>query len=390
MSAPLVGVVNAGSSSVKFAVFEGEARLLAGQVDGIDVRPAARAFDAAGASIAPPSLDPAPATPADVVPALLAWLEARLGGRELDVVGHRVVHGGAKHDRPERITPALLDELDALVPLAPLHEPHNLAPIRAIAALAPALPQVACFDTAFHRSMSEVAQAFALPIALFEEGVRRYGFHGLSYEWIASRLPAISPRLAEGRCVVLHLGNGASGCAMQAGRSVATTMGFTALDGLAMGTRSGAVDPGLVLHLIRQRGMAPAAVEELLYKRSGVLGLSGGISSDFRDLLASPAPRAAFAVEVFCDRVAGAVASLAAAMGGIDGIVFTAGIGEHAAPVRARIAARCAWLGLVLDEAANEAQGPRISAAGSGMEAWVVPTDEERMIARHSLALLGG
>ena len=386
---PLIGVVNAGSSSVKFALFEGEQRLLSVLIDGIGVRPQARARDASGAPVAPPSLDPPPATPADVVPALFAWLRDRLGGRRLDALGHRVVHGGLHHARPERVSAPLMAELEALIPLAPLHEPHNLAPIRAAQALDPGLPQVACFDTAFHRTAPDVAQAFALPIAMFEEGIRRYGFHGLSYEYIAATLPTLSPRLAQGRCVVLHLGNGASGCAIQAGASVASTMGFTALDGLPMGTRTGELDPGVVLHLMQQKGMDAQAIQDLLYKRSGVLGLSGGLSSDFRELLASDDPRAAFAIEVFCYRAARQVASLAAAMGGLDGLVFTAGIGENAAPVRARIAARCAWLGLDLDAAANAAHGPRISTAGSAIACWVVPTDEERMIARHTRALLG-
>ncbi|WP_135465685.1 acetate/propionate family kinase [Crenalkalicoccus roseus] len=386
-AAPLVGVVNAGSSSLKFALYEGERRLLSGQVEGIGTRPAARARDAAGAPLDPPLPDPPPANPAEAAEALLPWLRRHLGGRPLAALGHRVVHGGPRHARPVRVTPALLAELEALVPLAPLHEPHNLAPIRAVLARDPGLAQVACFDTAFHRTMPAVAQAFALPHAMFEEGIRRYGFHGLSYEYIAAVLPERAPALARGRVVALHLGNGASACAMREGVSVATTMGFTALDGLPMGTRAGELDAGVVLHLLRQKGMAAEAVEELLYRRSGLLGLSG-VSSDVRALLASAEPRAAFALEVFCDRAARAVASLAAALGGLDGVVFTAGIGENAAPVRAAICRRCAWLGLDLDEAANAAHGPRISAPGSRVEALVIPTDEERMIARHTLALL--
>ena len=245
------------------------------------------------------------------------------------------MHGGAKRAAPVRVTEALLQELDALVPLAPLHEPHNLAPIRAVMALAPEFPQVASFDTAFHRSMPELSQAFALPWSMFEEGIRRYGFHGLSYEYIASVLPKVAPGIARGRVVVLHLGNGASVCAIRDGASVATTMGFTALDGLPMGTRSGALDAGVVLHLIQQKGKDAAAIQELLYRKSGMLGLSG-VSSDFRDLLASTEPRAAFAVEMFCMQAARAIASLATAMGGLDGVVFTAGVGENAAPVPRR------------------------------------------------------
>jgi acetate kinase len=378
---PLIGVINAGSSSVKAAVFAGEDRVLSCVVEGIGQRPAARAKDSSGNAIPPPALDPAPATPGEAAALLLPWLRA---GRPLQAIGHRVVHGGAHHARPERVTPALLAELAALVPLAPLHEPHNLAPIHAIAALDPALPQIACFDTAFHRSMPPVNQAFAIPAAMEADGIRRYGFHGLSYEYIASALPA---GLREGRVVVAHLGNGASACAMQGGVSVATTMGFTALDGLPMGTRSGAIDPGVVLHLIQARGMSADQVQDLLYKRSGLLGLSGGISSDMRDLLASGDPRAGFAVDFFCLAVARAIASLAVTLGGLDGIVFTAGIGEHAAPVRARVLGHLAWLGVALDAAANDALGPRITTAESRVVALVLPTDEERMIARHTAAL---
>jgi acetate kinase len=378
---PLIGVINAGSSSVKAAVFAGEDRVLSCVVEGIGQRPAARAKDSSGNAIPPPALDPAPATPGEAAALLLPWLRA---GRPLQAIGHRVVHGGAHHARPERVTPALLAELAALVPLAPLHEPHNLAPIHAIAALDPALPQIACFDTAFHRSMPPVNQAFAIPAAMEADGIRRYGFHGLSYEYIASALPA---GLRAGRVVVAHLGNGASACAMQGGVSVATTMGFTALDGLPMGTRSGAIDPGVVLHLIQARGMSADQVQDLLYKRSGLLGLSGGISSDMRDLLASGDPRAGFAVDFFCLAVARAIASLAVTLGGLDGIVFTAGIGEHAAPVRARVLGHLAWLGVALDAAANDAHGPRITTAESRVVALVLPTDEERMIARHTAAL---
>jgi acetate kinase len=390
MSGDLIGVVNAGSSSLKFALFEGERRILSGQVDGIGVNPRARAKDATGGAITPPVLDPPPSTPAEAVPVLIPWLRERLGARRIAAIGHRVVHGGAKHAKPTRVTPELVNELEALVPLAPLHEPHNLSPIKAMLALDPDLPQVACFDTAFHRTIPEVAQAFALPRAMFDEGVRRYGFHGLSYEYIASVLPEVSPRLAEGRTVVAHLGNGASACALKAGVSIATTMGFTAVDGLPMGTRTGELDPGVVLHFIQQRGMDAAQIQEMLYRKSGMLGLSGGISSDFRDLLASTDPHAAFAVEVFCYRTARQIASLACALGGLDGIVFTAGVGENAAPVRAKICEALAWLGLAFDPAANAAHGPSLSTPGSAVEAWVVPTDEERMIARHTVALASG
>ena len=386
---PLIGVINAGSSSLKFSFYEGERRLLTGQVDGLGVRPSASATGPDGAAITPPDLGAAPpATPSEVLPAVLPWARERLGSRRLAAVGHRVVHGGMRYSRPARVTPELLAELEALVPLAPLHEPHNLAPIRMAATLNPDLPQVACFDTAFHRTAPEVAQAFALPYALYEEGVRRYGFHGLSYEYIASVLPKEAPEIADGRVVVLHLGNGCSACALKARTSVATTMGFTALDGLPMGTRCGALDPGVVLHLIQQKGMAAEALVDLLYRRSGMLGLSG-VSSDFRELLASEEPRARFALAVFYYRAASEIGSLAAALGGLDGIVFTAGIGENAAAVRAAICAACGWLGLELDQAANREHRTRISRPGSRLAAYVVKTDENLMIARHARSLLG-
>jgi acetate kinase len=273
------------------------------------------------------------------------------------------------------------------VPLAPLHEPHNLAPIKMAMTLNPELPQVACFDTAFHRTAPEVEQAFALPYAFYEEGIRRYGFHGLSYEYIASVLPERAPEIANGRVVVAHLGNGCSACAMRNRVSIATTMGFTALDGLPMGTRCGELDSGVVLHLMQQKGMSAQELVDLLYRRSGMLGLSG-ISSDFRELLASDNPRAQFAVQVFCYRVAGHIASLASALGGIDGVVFTAGVGENAAPVRSAICRGCAWLGLELDEAANRENKERISAPDSRVAAYVIKTDENLMIARHARALL--
>ncbi len=384
----LVGVVNGGSSSLKFAVYEGEKCILSGQVDGIGNRPAASARGPDGETIAPPDLGPkSPSTPAEVLPALISWGRERLGGRHLAALGHRIVHGGLHYARPERVTSTLLRELEELVPLAPLHQPYNLAPIRVASSVNPDLVQVACFDTAFHRSVTEVAQAFALPRDLHDSGIRRYGFHGLSYEYIASVLPSVAPEIAGGRVVVAHLGNGASLCALRDGISVATTMGFTALDGLPMGTRCGQLDPGVVLHLIQQRGMEPREVEDLLYRRSGMLGMSG-VSSDFRDLLASADAQAEFALSVFCYRVAREIGSLAAALAGIDAIVFTAGVGENAAAIRASIGDACEWLGLALDHAANDAHGPRISTAESRLSAYVVRTDENLMIARHVRAVL--
>jgi acetate kinase len=315
-------------------------------------------------------------------------LQGWLAGRRLAAIGHRVVHGGPKYAAPARVTPELLDELAAFIPLAPLHQPHNLSPIRAALERNPGLPQVACFDTAFHRTIPEVAQVFALPEEMAERGIRRYGFHGLSYEYIASVLPQAAPEIAAGRVVVAHLGNGASLCALDAGRSMATTMGFSALDGLPMGTRCGQLDPAVVLHLMTAEGMDAAAVEGLLYRKSGMLGLSG-VSSDFRDLLASDHPRARFAIEVFVYQIARNLASLAGALGGLDGIVFTAGVGENAAPIRDAVCRACAWMGVDLDPAANAARRPRISTPGSRIGVHVIPTDENLMIARHTRALLG-
>jgi acetate kinase len=386
---PLIGVMNAGSSSLKFSFYEGERRILSGQVDGIGARPSASAVGPDGEKITPLDLGVKPPTvPSEVLPAVLPWARERLGDRRLAALGHRVVHGGMRYSRPARVTPELLTELETLVPLAPLHEPFNLAPIKMAMRLNPELPQIACFDTAFHRTAPEVEQAFALPYSFYEEGIRRYGFHGLSYEYIASVLPQCAPEIADGRVVVAHLGNGCSACALRNRVSLATTMGFTALDGLPMGTRCGELDAGVVLHLLLQKGMPPEELVDLLYKRSGMLGLSG-ISSDFRELLASDNPRARFAIDVFCYRVAGHIASLAAALGGLDGIVFTAGVGENAAPVRRAICRACAWLGLEFDEAANQAHQERISAPGSRIAAYVIKTDENLMIARHARALVG-
>jgi acetate kinase len=386
---PLIGVINAGSSSVKFSFYEGDRRILTGQVEGIGAHPSAIAVGPNGEKLAPPDLGTKPpAVPSEVLPAILPWAREKVGYRRLAALGHRVVHGGLHHSRPARVTPGLLAELEALVPLAPLHEPHNLAPIKMAMSLNPELPQVACFDTAFHRTAPEVEQAFALPYSLYEEGIRRYGFHGLSYEYIASVLQQRAPEIADGRVVVAHLGNGCSACAMRNRVSIATTMGFTALDGLPMGTRCGELDAGVVLHLIQQKGMSAEQLVDLLYRHSGMLGLSG-ISSDFRELLASDDPRARFAIDVFCYHVAGHIGSLAAALGGLDGIVFTAGVGENAAPVRSAICRACAWLGLELDEAANRGNKERISAPNSRVAAYVIKTDENLMIARHARTLVG-
>ncbi len=388
MARDLIGVINAGSSSVKFSVFEGEQAILRAQVDGIGTHPKATAHGEDGAPVAPPELgEQPPQTPSDVIPAILRWSAASLGGREIAALGHRVVHGGAHFLRPVRVTQDILSELESLIPLAPLHESFSLAPIRTTLRLHPDLPQVACFDTAFHHTMPEVNRVFALPHAFAEEGIRRYGFHGLSYEYIASILPREAPEIAEGRVVVAHLGNGCSACGMVNGQSVATTMGFTALDGLPMGTRCGALDPGVILYLLQQKRMTPEAISDLLYKQSGMLGLSG-LSSDFRELLASDSPQARLALDVFCQQTARHIASLASAMGGLDAVVFTAGVGENAAPIRAGIARACAWMGLELDDAANAAHAACISTAGSRVAAYVMKTDENRMIARHVLSVL--
>lgn len=385
---PVIAVFNAGSSSLKFAFYEGVHEILSGQFDGIGTRPAAKAFAADGTALEPPNLAPAaPTTPSDLLPVLIPWAKEKLGGRRLVALGHRVVHGGMRRVRPERVTRELLAELVALIPLAPLHQPHNLTPIRTALALDPTLVQVACFDTAFHRSMPEVAQAFALTRALHHEGIRRYGFHGLSYEYIASVLPERTPEIANGRVVVAHLGNGASLCALKDRTSIASTMGFSVLDGLPMGTRCGGIDPGVILYLLQRKRMSPEAVADLLYRQSGMLGLSG-VSSDFRDLLASQHPQARFAVQVFCYQTIRHIGSLVAALGGIDGIVFTAGVGENAAQVRAAICRGCHWLGLELDEAANARHGPMISKTGSRVAAYVLATDENLMIARHTRTLL--
>ncbi|WP_456306724.1 acetate/propionate family kinase [Limobrevibacterium gyesilva] len=378
-------VINAGSSSIKFSVYRGRDGALdagaCGQVEGIGTAPRLQVRGLPDDARVDVVLDPAQVRDhAGAIGVIHGWLtDHHAGEHDLVAIGHRVVHGGMEYDRPVRLDTTVLAALEALVPLAPLHQPHALAAIRAATAAAPAMPQYACFDTAFHRGQARLAQIFALPRALTDEGVRRYGFHGLSYEYIAASLP---PELAGGRVVVAHLGNGASLCAMRAGRSVASTMGFTALDGLMMGTRAGALDPGVVLYLLEQRGMTAAQVTDLLYNRSGLLGVSG-LSSDMRTLLASASPQAKEAVDLFAYRIARELGSLAAALGGLDGLVFTAGIGEHAPHVRAAVLHQAGWLGLTLDAAANETGGPRISAAGAGPSAWVIPTDENLMIARH-------
>jgi acetate kinase len=379
---PSIGVLNAGSSSLKFALFAGDELHSAGLIDWKDGVPFAHAHDASGSAIEAPDVHrTVPKNLPEAMPAVLAWFGR---DRRLDAVGHRVVHGGPDFDRPVHVTPDVLGKLEALVPLAPLHEPVSIAVIRAVGA-ALDVPQVACFDTAFHQTNPPIAQAYAIPRRFADAGVRRYGFHGLSYEYIASVLPDRAPEIAAGRVVVAHLGNGASLCALDNGVSQASTMGFSTLDGVPMGTRPGEIDPGVLLYLLRQTGLPVADLEHLLYHESGMLGLSG-ISADFRDLEQSASPAAAFALAVFAYRVASAIAALASALGGIDGIVFTAGVGEHAASIRAAILTRCAWLGVHVDHVANAAHALRITMPQSRVVACVIPTDEERMIARHVAA----
>jgi acetate kinase len=384
-------VVNAGSSSVKFQVFavDGDgrpARQIKGQIDGIGSRPRLRATDAAGGKLADRVF---PIENVADVPAALQiageWLrdERRITPF---AVGHRVVHGGPDHDRPVLVDHGVVARLERYCSLAPLHQPHNLAPIRTLLANFPDLPQVACFDTAFHRAHDDLADHYAIPLQLYEEGVRRYGFHGLSYEYIAKALPEVAPDIADGRVIVAHLGSGASMCALHRRRSVESTMGFTALDGLPMGTRPGQIDPGVILYLITAKGMSPAAVQDLLYRDCGLKGLSG-ISNDMRELQVSGDPKAKFAVEYFVYRVALNAGMLAAALQGIDAFVFTAGIGENSDGIRARISERLGWLGIALDGTANAGHAQLISRPGT-TPVYVIPTDEELMIAQHTLSLL--
>jgi acetate kinase len=385
-------VVNAGSSSVKFQVFatagtDGLDRLLKGQMDGIGVRPRLRAHGADGTTLIDRSYAPEEVRdPRSALETAGAWL--RETQKLVPVaVGHRIVHGGPDYDRPVLVDGEVLARLERYVPLAPLHQPNNLAPVRSILARTPDLPQVACFDTSFHRGHSPIADHYAIPERLYAEGVRRYGFHGLSYEYIASRMPQVAPDIANGRVIVAHLGSGASMCALMGGRSIESTMGFTALDGLPMGTRPGQIDPGVVLYLLAEKCMSPQEVQALLYQDCGLKGLSG-VSNDVRELEASSDPKARFALDYFVYRVGLQAGLLAAALGGVDGFVFTAGIGENSPRLRARISEKLGWLGAMLDADANASGGPLISNRESRIAVYVVPTDEELMIARHTRALL--
>jgi acetate kinase len=384
--------LNSGSSSIKFALFtlgpDGPQHAAAGKLEGIGTAPHLVARDKEGTILVDRGWDNgAGLTHEALLQDLFAWARDHLPDHDIVAAGHRVVHGGTEFSRPLVIDDALLAALDALCPLAPLHQPHNLAAIRAIRTLAPDLPQVACFDTAFHHELPEVAIRFGLPRALHDRGIRRYGFHGLSYEYIARTLRRIDPELAGGRVIAAHLGNGASLCAMRDGRSVDTTMGFTALDGLLMGTRCGAIDPGVIIHLQTQEGMSATDVEALLYNQSGLLGVSG-ISSDMRALHNSGGPHAAEAIDLFTWRAAREAGALILSLGGLDGLVFTAGIGENDPVIRAAICERLGWLGISLDPDANARNAPIVSTADSRIAVRVIPTDEERMIAIHTLAVL--
>jgi acetate kinase len=386
-----IAILNAGSSSIKFAVYgvgPEKPALFRGQIEKIGVAPRLRIVNAEGQSVAENSWPAEGFTHHTGTKVILEAVRGLLKDAHVAAVGHRVVHGGMDYAAPVRVDASVLAALAKFEPLAPLHQPHNLAPIRAIAEAAPQLPQVACFDTAFHRTQQHLAQLFALPRKYADEGIRRYGFHGLSYEYVSGRLRELAPGIASKRIIMAHLGNGASLCALHEGKSVATTMGFTAVDGLMMGTRCGAIDPGVILYLMDTHGLDARGVEDLIYKRSGLLGVSG-VSSDMRTLRASPEPAAKEAIALFVYRVVREIGSLAAALGGLDGLVFTGGIGENDADARADIAAQCAWLGLAIDAVQNASKQGRIHASASRVEVWVVPTDEERMMARHTSRLLG-
>lgn len=389
----LLLVLNAGSSSIKFGAFAdadgavGEA-VLKGRIEGLGVRPRLVVMNATGGLLVDKSYPVGEVRDHDqAIGVLSAWLQTSAGRGTLIAAGHRVAHGGVRFADPVLIDDEVLRELDRLAPLAPLHQPANIAGIRALRARKPLLPQVACFDTAFHRRHSEIADRFALPEELHREGIRRYGFHGLSYDYIARKLSTVAPEISTRRVVVAHLGNGASLCGMLGGRSVDTTMSFSSLDGLPMGTRCGALDPGVLIYLLREKKMSVDAVETLLYTECGLRGLSG-ISSDMRDLEASDAPSAKLAIEYYVYHICRQIGALAGAMAGIDAIVFTAGIGEKSMTIRKQVCSRLAWLGVHLDDSANEVGGPRISTASSGVSVWVVPTDEESAIASYTANFL--
>jgi acetate kinase len=391
--AEVIAVLNAGSSSIKFSLFvfrDGQAEIVArGQIEGIYTSPRFVTKDKGGTIIAEKSWPEGTKLGHDgAIDHLFGYVRAEFTGHHLLGVGHRVVHGGLDYTEPVRVNQEVMAKLERLIPLVPLHQPHNLAPIRLLLERRPDLPQVACFDTSFHRTNPHIAQIYALPPEYAESGVIRYGFHGLSYEYIASVLPEFDTRAASGKAVVLHLGNGASMCALENCRSVTSTMEFSSFVGLPMGTRSGAIDAGIIMYLMDGRGMDMHAIEKLVYTQSGLLGVSG-ISSDMRTLLESKEPRAKLAVDLFVYRIRREMGSLIAALGGVDALVFTGGIGENSDQIRERICRDAAWLGVELDAAANSRRGPCISTAGSRVKAWVIPTNEELMIARHTKRVTG-
>jgi acetate kinase len=386
-------VLNAGSSSLKFSVFmrpEAETWHLdaRGQIEGIGTSPRILVKDGEGGTLFDRRPDVKLNDGRDALDFLAAYLKSRYGQAEVAAVGHRVVHGGARFTSPVIVTPQILAELRRLAPLAPLHQPYNVGAIEAVSERLPSVPQVACFDTSFHRGQPAVAELIPLPHEICRTGLQRYGFHGLSYEYIASVLPQVAPEIAGGRVIVAHLGSGASLCALKDGKSIDSSFGFTALDGICMGTRPGSVDPGAILYLFQNLGMSVKEVETILYKKSGLLGISG-ISSDTRELLRSSDPRARLALDYFVYAAAKEIGAMAATLGGVDGLVFTAGIGENSAEIRGRICASSAWLGIDLDPEANSRNGPCISTPASKVSTWVIPTNEELMIARHTGLLLG-
>jgi acetate kinase len=386
-------VFNAGSSSLKFCVYQrseaGEWHIESrGQIEGIGTAPRLSIKDGRGGILAYQTLDDRVCDVHAALDSLAAWLRSRYTDAHILGIGHRVVHGGARFTGPTVITPQVLDELRTLIPLAPLHQPYNLAAIEAVFEKLPGVPQVACFDTSFHRGQPAVADVIPLPRELCRSGIQRYGFHGLSYEYIASVLPQAAPEIVAGRVIVAHLGSGASLCALKNGKSMDSTLGFTALDGLCMGTRPGSVDPGVILYLFQSLGLSAKEVETILYKKSGLLGISG-ISNDMRDLLDSSEPSAQLALDYFVYRVAKEIGALSAVLHGLDGLVFTAGIGENSPEIRRRICEASAWLGIDVDSKANAGNGPRISGTKSRISAWVIPTNEELMIARHTGMSLG-
>jgi acetate kinase len=384
--------LNVGSSSIKFALYgvgstDALEVIAAGKIEGIGSSPHFIARDGSGRILVERRWENAAGGHELLLDELLTWIDKTAGAERLLGIGHRVVHGGAGFAAPVRITERAVAALSAFIPLAPLHQPHNLAAIQAATALRPGVPQVACFDTTYHQTQPPVATRFGIPRALSDEGIRRYGFHGLSYEYVARALARLDPSMASGRVIAAHLGNGASLCAMAGGRSIDTTMGFTALDGLVMGTRCGAIDPGVILYLEQAKGMRAEEVQQLLYEDSGLLGVSG-VSSDMRDLLASPAESARQAVELFVYRIAREAGALVSSLAGLDGLVFTAGIGENSPAIRALVCERLAWLGLEIDAQANAAGAATISTANSRVTVRIIPTDEERMIAMHTLDII--